>query len=255
MHYSQNGQQKVSRLPDWPAVGPVRALLSALLLVFYCIGFELIYTFLNIYAGFPSLDSSVFVFLRTLLCTVLAVIIFFPLIKKSWRDFCRRPGRVLGWAGISYFIALGAAYAGLMFYTACTGSPDISSSNQQQVEAILKDAPVFTALSAAVLAPVCEELLFRAGIFRPLYDKNRFLAHAVTFLLFGLAHVWTAAVQGDPTQLLIIPMYGGIGWALAFVYRRTGNIFTAIFGHMLRNGLAILLSLSLERMEILQFIA
>ncbi len=79
---------------------------------------------------------------------------------------------------------------------------------------------------AVVLAPINEELLFRAGIYR--FLKGKFpvaAALAATSILFALAHV---------NLLQFLPLFT-LGWLLARTYERSGHIGVSMVFHALFN--------------------
>jgi len=88
---------------------------------------------------------------------------------------------------------------------------------------------------ACVLAPISEELVFRAGLYRYIRQKlGRMPALLVSGLLFGVLHgSWTGA----------IPL-AGLGMLLALVYEATGSIRVPIIVHGLFNLNTILIVLS-----------
>jgi membrane protease YdiL (CAAX protease family) len=88
---------------------------------------------------------------------------------------------------------------------------------------------------ACVLAPLSEELVFRAGIYRYIRQKlGRMPAMLASGLLFGALHgSWTGA----------IPL-AGLGMLLALVYEATGSIRVSILVHALFNLNTILIVLS-----------
>jgi len=88
---------------------------------------------------------------------------------------------------------------------------------------------------AVVLAPLTEELVFRAGLFRYFHRRlPRWLALLVPALLFGASHMNLASLP----QLVLL----GVIFSLA--YERTGNIAVPMFAHALFNlhTVAIVLS-------------
>ena len=93
---------------------------------------------------------------------------------------------------------------------------------------------------AVFAAPVVEEVLFRGVIFGSIRSRNRFWAFAVSILAFGLYHVWQLAlVEMDWRLLVYVLQYVPLGYALGWVYEKTGNIWAPIFFHMLNNALAM----------------
>ena len=90
-------------------------------------------------------------------------------------------------------------------------------------------------LVACVLAPISEELIFRAGLFRYIRQKlGRMPALLVSGLCFGVLHgSWTG----------FVPL-AALGMLLALVYEATGSIRVPMVVHALFNLNTILIVLS-----------
>ncbi|MCL1929623.1 CPBP family intramembrane metalloprotease [Candidatus Saccharibacteria bacterium] len=87
-------------------------------------------------------------------------------------------------------------------------------------------------VSLVIIPPVCEEIVMRGFLFGKLSKKMKFVVAAVlTSLLFALAH-GQLNVGIDTFVLSMI---------LCFARINTGSIWTGIFVHMLKNGLAFAL--------------
>jgi len=90
-------------------------------------------------------------------------------------------------------------------------------------------------LSAAltcVIAPICEEILFRGYIFTALRNwRGTLTAAVVTGLLFGGVHV------GSAPALDLVPL-AALGFGLCLLYRRTGSLYPCFAAHSLNNSLA-----------------
>jgi membrane protease YdiL (CAAX protease family) len=83
-----------------------------------------------------------------------------------------------------------------------------------------------------VVAPVCEELLFRGFIFAALSNwKGPWLAATLTGLLFGGVHAGSAPV------IDLVPL-AALGFGLCMIYRYTGSLYPCIAAHSLNNSLA-----------------
>ena len=95
------------------------------------------------------------------------------------------------------------------------------------------------AVKAAVifLAPVVEEMMFRAGIFGLLRRKNRVAAYLVSALCFSLYHVAPYAVL-DPVNWIFLLQYIPASLLLARCYERCNSIWGSIFFHMLINAVS-----------------
>ncbi len=93
---------------------------------------------------------------------------------------------------------------------------------------------IFSLITIGIIAPFCEEFLFRGLILDNLYRKYNFwLSNIFQAVLFGIAHM-------NPFQFLYaIP----IGLLLGWFYIKTKNLWVPISIHMFTNSIAILLSL------------
>lgn len=89
-----------------------------------------------------------------------------------------------------------------------------------------------SALLTTVIAPICEETLFRGYIFPALSKWKGWLAGALmTGVLFGGVHYGSAPV------IDLVPL-GMLGVLLCLLYRRTGSLYPGIAAHSLNNSIA-----------------
>lgn len=95
-----------------------------------------------------------------------------------------------------------------------------------------------TAAMTVYLAPIVEEIIFRAGIFGSMRGKSRIGAYLASVLLFALYHIWGFAAM-DIRYIVYIVQYIPAGILLCRVYERSGSIWSAIFFHMIVNSVAM----------------
>lgn len=89
-----------------------------------------------------------------------------------------------------------------------------------------------SALLTTVIAPICEETLFRGYIFPALSKWKGWLVGALmTGVLFGGVHYGSAPV------IDLVPL-GMLGVLLCLLYRRTGSLYPGIAAHSLNNSIA-----------------
>lgn len=89
-----------------------------------------------------------------------------------------------------------------------------------------------SALLTTVIAPICEETLFRGYVFPALSKWKGWLPGALmTGVLFGGVHAGSAPV------IDLVPL-GVLGFVLCLLYRRTGSLYPGIATHSLNNSLA-----------------
>jgi uncharacterized protein len=97
------------------------------------------------------------------------------------------------------------------------------------------EGPVLLILSAAltcVIAPICEEFLFRGYIFTALRNwRGTLPAALITGALFGGVHV------GSAPALDLVPL-AALGFGLCLLYRYSGSLYPCIAAHSLNNALA-----------------
>jgi uncharacterized protein len=91
---------------------------------------------------------------------------------------------------------------------------------------------VLSAGLTCVVAPVCEEILFRGFIFTALRNwRGTLPAALITGLLFGGVHAFSAPA------LDLIPL-AALGVGLCLLYRRTGSLYPCFIAHSLNNSIA-----------------
>jgi CAAX protease family protein len=91
---------------------------------------------------------------------------------------------------------------------------------------------VLSAGLTCVVAPVCEEFLFRGFIFSALRNwRGTWPAALTTGVVFGAVHASSAPVA-DLVPLAVL----GVG--LCLLYQRTGSLYPCIAAHSLNNSLA-----------------
>lgn len=136
-----------------------------------------------------------------------------------------RPNKAFLWT-------IPAGLAGVYAVTLLYGL--VVDSRQQE---ILSEFPrsssgvVLFLLVAVVMAPLFEEIFFRGFLFRGFADSWGWVWGAVvSAAVFGIAHL-----QLD----VFVPLFA-LGFVLAWVYKRTGSLWTSIALHALFNGLSVL---------------
>ncbi len=90
---------------------------------------------------------------------------------------------------------------------------------------------VLSAALTCVMAPMCEEFLFRGTIFTSLRQWGTLPAALITGLLFGGVHA-TSAPAAD-----LLPL-AALGFGLCLLYRYSGSLYPCMGAHALNNCLA-----------------
>lgn len=90
----------------------------------------------------------------------------------------------------------------------------------------------FCLLLLCVVGPLCEELVFRVGILRPLYRHRVPALLAAGISAFAFAVVHGNLLQGIPAFI--------IGFVLGLLYLRTGNLWLCLPAHIANNTFAVI---------------
>jgi membrane protease YdiL (CAAX protease family) len=150
---------------------------------------------------------------------------------RSWQFGLRPPGA--GWRSASGLIVLLlAAFVVLSVIWSEVFNPGedklLNTLGSNEGTALL----LLSAALTCVVAPICEEFLFRGLVFTALRNwKGTLRAAAITGLLFGGVH------YGSAPALDLIPL-AALGFGLCLLYRRTGSLYPAIVAHSINNSIA-----------------
>ena len=144
----------------------------------------------------------------------------------------------VGWAAV----ALLAAFTVAGIYTTLINYFNIDALSQDcgdQVPDTVRNSALLMAMAgvlAGIFAPVCEELFFRGFIFPGLARAWGPVAGiAGSGILFGSAHL-----LGNPMLYKSMVEFSAIGMIFAFVYWRSGNIFSSMLAHFSFNLIGVI---------------
>ncbi|HTW43344.1 MAG TPA: type II CAAX endopeptidase family protein [Solirubrobacteraceae bacterium] len=166
---------------------------------------------------------------------VLAAVFFAQLggrTVSAWQFGLRRPRA--GWRTaallvvglIVAFIVLSAIWSALVHPEEDTKLLETLGSNEGTALLVL------SAGLTCVVAPICEEFLFRGFIFTALRNwRGTLPAALITGVIFGGVH------YGSAPALDLVPL-GVLGFGLCLLYRYTGSLYACMAAHSLNNSLA-----------------
>lgn len=112
------------------------------------------------------------------------------------------------------------------------------ATNEQMVQKMISAMPYLLIISAGIIAPINEEILFRK-VFKD-NIKNKIICILVSGILFGYMHVTSATTI---LQFLYIIPYSSLGISFAVMYSKTDSIFTSMSMHMFHNTILTILSI------------
>ena len=171
----------------------------------------------------------------------------FRFLRQDFDPLCDRPGYML----LEILISYGAM---LLFNMAVSGilmllSNDLENPNNAAVVDMAMSSSGPISAVAVFLAPLTEELIFRAGIFGGLRKKSRLAAYLVSVALFALYHVWSYALSNRDWMVLLYALqYVPVSYLLCRIYERTNSIWGSILLHMFSNFVALHALTALERL-------
>jgi uncharacterized protein len=150
---------------------------------------------------------------------------------RSWQFGLRAPG--VGWGAAGGLIVLLLI---VFIVLSAIWSEAVNPSREKLLEQLgSNEGTLLLVLSAGltcVVAPICEEFLFRGFIFTALRNwHGTLLAAVITGVIFGGVHA------GSAPALDLVPL-AALGFGLCLLYRYTGSLYTSIAAHSLNNSLA-----------------
>ena len=174
--------------------------------------------------------------------TMLAV--GFRLLRRDYDVLCDNLLRVVLEILGAYFAMIAMNLAVSMVFQLIT---PVGNPNNAEVVSMSELSYGKSAAMTVFLAPIAEEIMFRAGVFGYFARRSRALGYTVAVLLFSLYHVWSYAIV-DPANLIYIIQYIPVSFLLCLVYERTRSIWGCIFFHMAVNSVALQALQALEEL-------
>lgn len=182
-----------------------------------------------------SANLTIFNFICYSIGGVYMVLTQWSFLKREFYTVCDNVPHTILQVGVSYGLML-CFNAIIVFGLMSLGSTS-NPNNQAVIEFNAQNSRV-TAAMAIYIAPILEELIFRAGIFGFLRRYSRIAAYTVTVIAFSCYHIWSFAIA-DPSNWIYIIQYIPVTILLCRCYERTNSIWGPIFFHMLVNGMSI----------------
>lgn len=147
-------------------------------------------------------------------------------------------------AYIAALIGMACIYGFNIAYNIFLGALGVSASandNQSTLNSIVKIYPIISLIVFGIMGPICEELTYRVGLFDCVKRKNRYLAYAVTIVVFTLIH-FDFASSNMVNELLNIPFYAAAAFAFTFIYDQYG-FAASVTAHITNNLISIIISI------------
>jgi uncharacterized protein len=190
-------------------------------------------------------------FALSLLNFTVYVFLFIPIvwflrvdIRYDWVQFIKKEHKLIGFVLSGYiyvFIANFLATSLMEIVSLLTGFESSTPVNQAAIMEMLSSSGlVFTLLSAIIIGPIVEELVFRKALFGLI--KHKYVALVFSSVIFGFIHV--SAENSFLVSLYQVIPYIALGFVFGYLYlKHEKNIMIPIVVHMLSNLISIVLTL------------
>ena len=134
----------------------------------------------------------------------------------------------IGWTVLGFALMTGFEFGYIELF-------DVETTNVEELGEDNLVGGFAVAVAVIVVAPVAEELFFRAFFYRALRTRlSVWLAALIDGVVFGSLHF-----QGTETAI-ILPVIAVVGVGQCLVYERTGSLFAVIAIHAAFNTIAML---------------
>ncbi len=170
--------------------------------------------------------------LLTLISNIVAVIVCIPILifsKKNLPKYSQEPGKLYKFSALSFTVCgvmIVSVLACLVFALF-----SITDPTYDLVETtIMSSNPIVQVLEVVVLAPICEEIIFRRLVINKMLSAySMHTAVIVSAVLFALAH-------GNITQG-VFTFFMGI--LLGYLYLKTKSLLMCMIAHFINNLMAV----------------
>jgi membrane protease YdiL (CAAX protease family) len=220
---------------------PLSTTASILILLNYFLGYLVVYPLIGHALTRAMGDTSVLISNEILIgivifTTVVSIILAWPLFKDERSIKTKKPIK-------KFLITYGLMYLTMLILNPLVAllTNSDSSQNQNLIIESLKSQPFYVILSAIIMAPIVEEIVFRGVLFRKIRSEYRYwTAIIISAITFGLMHIFGSLIEGDINDLPFVIVYTVLGLFFVKIYEETGKIKYAIALHFLNNVVGIL---------------
>ncbi len=213
----------------------IKGALVIFIYFFFSIGqtFPFILLHINI-SELPEYIKILYTLAVELLMISIIFFIFDKEFKKAWEDIKKNHLKYFNKYLKYYIISVIVMIAANLCINLLGGG---MSTNETTIRNEFQIFPIYTFISAVILAPILEESVFRLA-FRSIIS-NDFLFITISSLIFGGLHL--IGTPFDKLFPLYLLSYCSCGIAFAYILKKTNNIFVSMFFHFMHNGLILAL--------------
>lgn len=172
------------------------------------------------------------------------ILILIPFLKQILNEFKSIKKIFIG-IGTGFIIILLSFLYGILSELIYPNLP--TNENQNILESMIPIFPLSSIIILGLIGPMCEEITYRLGLFSLLRRKNKYLAYAITIIIFTLIHFgWSCLIPFDKEKFVIelinLPSYFLGAFCLSFVYEKFG-FSTSFYAHATNNLFSVVMIL------------
>ncbi|MBE6143958.1 MAG: CPBP family intramembrane metalloprotease [Firmicutes bacterium] len=186
-------------------------------------------------AAIPEVLKAIYVCAVQILLVISIIYIYRQDIKNNLEDLKKNHQTYFKKYLKYWFLALGLMMVANSIIL--ISEPNSIAGNEEAVREMFNSMPIYTFISAVIIAPFLEELVFRKS-FRDMFSNN-LLFIILSGLTFGAFHV-IGSFETLFDLIYIIP-YSIPGFVFAYTLSKSKNIFVPIGLHFLHNGILMAL--------------
>lgn len=184
--------------------------------------------------GDKAFKSTVFMTIvyATMLVCLLVIALFSGRIKLFVNKFT---------SGIDYIYGIGYALTIIVVSLSVGAVVSIfheasGNVNQDNIDLVVLNYPLLSIATLALIGPICEELTYRVGLYSFLRRFNKYLAFAVTVIIFAMIH-FDFTAEDIVNELWSLPSYLAAAFVLTMAYEHRGPA-CSMTAHMIYNAVA-----------------
>ncbi len=229
-------------LVGWVGLSIVATIISIFIISYYnSIG-------VDITEGLPILGSVLSNFLSYAAIAIILILIIVISSRDNIKSFFihhfKNKNALIDGVGYGFLLLLASSAVSVIISMLRSETGSVNA-NESAIRVMTANYPILLAFMTTILAPICEEITYRLGLFNIFRRKNRIVAYVVSSLIFAFIHFTIPDQDEFFKQNLIneiwnIFSYITSGIILCRAYEKHQSIATSMIAHAINNGVAVL---------------
>ncbi len=226
----------INEIEDKKSLSFKGILLEILMVIIYVFVPVLVALLFYKFFKLPEIPSA---FIGNICAALIFILLFFPTLKRQFKDFFSNFSDNLHDSLKYWGIGLAVMMVTNIILNVFVFPGEIAE-NEELNRSFINIYPIIGFFEVSLLAPFIEEMIFRFGL-RKACGKNKYFP-LISALAFGLPHALNGVnTLADLPYLLYTIPYGALGYAFAYSYNKSNNIFSSIMCHFFHNTMCFVL--------------